>query len=149
MSRAPFLVSPGAAGRSLLHQGTGTASAFPGAAGCVPHDSPLPCWGQGWRWLGMHPRSRGLPCERGSSCLPKLPLRLPAHQAAIFACHVISGIVFRTMRLGGGISFPRGCDEFAVGDLWQVVLASAVQGRGPSDSGKLLIVSVEKLILPQ
>lgn len=51
-------------------------------------------------------------------------------QATISPCHVISGIVFRTVRLGGGISFPRGCDEFAVGDLWQLVLGKCCARPG-------------------
>lgn len=51
-------------------------------------------------------------------------------QATISACHIISGIVFRTVRLGGSVSFPRGCDEFAVGDLWQLVLGKCCATLG-------------------
>lgn len=73
-------------------------------------------WGHGWRWPGTHPRRRAL-----SSCTT---------QAAISACHVISGVVFRTVRLGGSVSFPRGCDRSAVGDLWQAVLGKCCARLG-------------------
>lgn len=40
---------------------------------------------------------------------------------AFSVCHIVSGIVFRTVRLGGHVSLPRGCHAFAVGDLWPLL----------------------------
>lgn len=99
----------------------------------------VPCllgsWGRSpvHRGLGWQMISQGLYatclCQPlvllGSPGLPKLPFRLPAYPAAISAFQIISRIVFRTA--GGSSSFPRGCDGFAVGDLWQLVLGKCCE----------------------
>lgn len=87
------------------------SSCFPKGCLLCACASPLSCW--------------TLPGEQGSPGLPKLPCRLPAYPAAISAFHVISRIVLRTA--GGSGSFPRGCDGFAAGDLWQLVLGKCCE----------------------
>lgn len=105
---APCLVPPGAVEGACCTRTTGRC--FPRAVSCACA-SPLSHW--------------ALPREQGSQDLPKPPSRLPAHLAAISAFRIISRIVFRTA--GGSGSFPRGCDGFAVGDLWQLVLGKCCE----------------------
>lgn len=53
------------------------------------------------------------------------PKHLPGFlhsQAAIPVCHIISRTELRAVHPRVSISLPRGCDEFAAGDLWQFVL---------------------------
>lgn len=57
-------------------------------------------------------------------------------QAAIPVCHIISRTVLRAVHPSVSISLPRGCDEFAAGDLWQFVLGKCLcEARDPVTQG--------------
>lgn len=123
----------GSCGKEPVAPRAGAAAAFPRAVCCVP--VPAPCR------AGLCPGSRA--AQVSQNCPAGFLHTQPPSLHSTLLAGLCSGL------REAAVLFQEGVMDLRQGTCGSWCLASAVRGCGSSDSGKLLTVSVEKLILPQ